>query len=80
MERETELARIFVVRQYRNQALHDLWEKRDLLPNGQELESKRAVLEEFVKLETDSLGGALFEAGFITACDEILKLCLSIEK
>ena len=74
MERKTELAKIFVVRQYRNQALHYLWGKRDLLPNGQELVSKRAVLEEFVKLETDSFGSALFEAGFITACDEILKL------
>ena len=74
MERETELGRLFAVRQFRNQALQDLWEKRDLLPNGQVLESKRAVLEEFVKLETDSLGGALFYAGYITACDEILKL------
>jgi len=74
MERETELGRLFAVRQFRNQALHDLWEKRDLLPNGQELESKRAELEEFVKLETDSLGSALFEAGYVTACDEILNL------
>ena len=74
MERETELGRIFAVTQYRNQALNDLWEKRDLLPNGQELESKRAVFEEFVKLETDTLGSALFEAGYITACDEILKI------
>ena len=74
MERETELGRLFAVRQFRNQALHDLWEKRDLLPNSQDLVSKRAVLEEFVKLETDSLGSALYEAGYITACDEILKL------
>jgi len=72
--RETELGRIFAIRQFRNQALDDLWEKRDLLPNGQDLVSKGSVLEAFAKLDADSLGSALFEVGYITACDEILKL------
>ena len=74
MEREKELATIFAVRQLKNQALGDLWEKRDVLPNSQDLETKRAVFESFAKLETDNLGNALFAVGYITACEEILKL------
>ena len=63
-----------VVQALKNQALEDLWERRGAFPGEEEITTKRDLYQAFLVADTDELGTALVEVGYIRACEEILRL------
>ena len=64
------------VKSLQKNALEDLWERRGACPGEEEITTKRDLYQAFLEADTDELGSALVEVGYIKACDEIFRLLM----